>query len=569
MDSLKRLQPGVVPSRAADRIVSWLSRRGIRRVFGIPGGAIGPLYDALVDSALEVVVCQHEMMAVYLACGHARATGRPGVVAVTSGPGVLNTVSAVAAAYQDEVPLLVLAGEVRSDWAGRGALQDGGTDGLDVASVFRSVVRFQDTLDQPERLEALLGLAEAAAMTHPRGPALLRLPVDLMSSPVPTVPEWRSAVAADDPSPHDIEEVVALLSRATRPVILAGVGARTAGVGDLVERLAYRLRAPVLTDIEAKGIVSERDPLCLGLVGIGQPPTVDRLLETPPDVLLTVGARMDDTCTAGFSALLQPTRHYIQFDHEPRRIHRPWPARSAIVADLRTSLSLLVDALPALSMSTLLGRDELLRSARAPSLAPPELGEAPHHPAAVVLALQRAFGPEAVFTSDIGNHLLFASRYLTAEHATTFHVSKGLGSMGSGIGIAMGLASAYGHSRPVIGICGDGGLLMVGNELATCARYDIPVILAVFDNRGLGMIDHGMSSTFGRSAHAGVPEMDPVRYADALGVEARTIERGEDLADALSRRRRAPLVLHFLVDASVTAGNPRVHGFAVRSRSHA
>lgn len=566
MDALKRLQPGVAPLRAVDRLVSWLANRGVRRVFGIPGGAIGPLFDALVDSDLEVVVCQHEMMAVYLASGHARATGRPGVVAVTSGPGILNTVSAVAAAYQDETPLLVLAGEVRTDWAGRGAIQDGGVDGLDILSVFRSVVRFQDTLDQPERLEALLGTAEAAAMTHPRGPALLRLPVDLASAPVPGMPDWRAAIAADDPSADAIERTAALLSQARCPAILAGIGARTAGVGDLVERIAYRLRAPVMTDLEAKGMVSERDPLCFGLVGIGQSPTVDRLLEQPPDVLLTIGARMDDTCTAGFSNTLRPTEHFIQFDHDPKRIHRPWPAEPTVVADLRVALSMLLDALPPLGLPTLLERDDLLRRMRVPSAVPDPLGSAPHHPATVVAALQQAFGPDTVFTSDIGNHLLFASRHLTATHSSAFQMSLGLGSMGSGIGMAMGLAAAYRNSRPVVGICGDGGLLMVGNELATCARYQIPVVLAVFDNQGLGMIDHGMTGTFGRSHYAGVPSVDIVRYARALGADARTIGSASDLAEALAHRPPGPVVLHFPIDPTITAGNPRAHGFAVRSR---
>jgi acetolactate synthase-1/2/3 large subunit len=132
----------------------------------------------------------------------------------------------------------------------------------------------------------------------------------------------------------------------------------------------------------------------------------------------------------------------------------------------------------------------------------------------------------------------------------------------------MGLAAAYRHSRPVIGICGDGGLLMVGNELATCVRHDIPVVLAVFDNGGLGMIDHGMQTTFGRSRFAGVPDVDLVGYVESLGAEIRTIASAGDLTDAVRRRGPGPLVLHFRIDPNVTAGNPRVHGFVATRNEH-
>lgn len=553
-------------ARAADQIVSFLVKRGVRQIFGIPGGAISPLFDALSDSDIEMVCCQHESMAVYLAIGCARATGRPGVVAVTSGPGILNTLSAVASAYQDEVPLLLLAGEVRTDWDGRGALQDGGSSGLDVMSIFRSVVRFQDTLDQPERLASLLASAEAAAMTHPRGPALLRLPVNTSSAPVHTMPEWRTTVRVDQPRPDAIERVAGKLSEAKRPALLVGIGARSAAVGDLVEQLAYRLRAPVLTDLEGKGVVSERDPMCLGLAGIGQNKTAAAFLAEPPDVLLTIGARMDDTTTLGFSEVLRPTRHYLQLDHDPQRLHRPWPADEAVVADLRNSLSMLLDALPALSPKELLAREMALRRCRVLEELPNPLGQAPHHPASVVTTLQEIF-PDAIFTSDIGNHMLFAARHLVATGPSSYQMSNGLGSMGSGIGLGMGLASALGRSRRVVSICGDGGLLMVGNELATCARYKIPVIMAVFDNHSLGMVNDGDKRVYGRSRYSGVPTISIPSYARSLGATAVTITMREQIVELARQLPEGPLVLHFEIDPTITAVNPRVAGFVGNARA--
>ncbi|MEZ4236016.1 MAG: thiamine pyrophosphate-dependent enzyme [Myxococcota bacterium] len=184
-------------------------------------------------------------------------------------------------------------------------------------------------------------------------------------------------------------------------------------------------------------------------------------------------------------------------------------------------------------------------------------------------ALQLAFGPEAVFTSDIGNHLLFAARHLEAGFPGTFHMSLGLGSMGSGIGLAMGLAAAYGSTRRVVGICGDGGLLMVGNELATCARYRIPVVLAVFDNASLGMVDHGMEHTFGRSSGCEVPRVDIVSYVTSLGVEVVPVRSSADLGAVAEAPTEGPKVLWIPIDHAVRAGNPRVHGFATQERRHA
>jgi acetolactate synthase-1/2/3 large subunit len=563
MDAVVPL-PRQESGRAADRLVRWLESRQLDRVFGIPGGAAAPVFDALVDAQVEVVVCQHEGMAGYLAYGHARATGRPGVILVTSGPGVLNTITAVAAAYQDEVPLIVLAGEVRTDWSGKGALQDGGTSGLDLATMFRPVVRFQDSLTQPERVEALLDQAWEAAMTHPRGPVLLRLPVDVAAKPVPSVPEWRTTPRVEVVEREPIERAAVLLGGATRPAIFAGIGARTAEVGDEIRRLAYRLRCPVISDIEAKGVLSERDQLSLGLFGVGASPSAMRYLKDGIDVLLTVGARLDDTTTSGFSPLLRPTKAHIQLDHDPRRLHRAWRADVAVAADLRESLDLLIAALPRQTSPQLLGRDAAVWSAKAgPVEVIPPLGEAPFDPRAVVVALQNAVGPETVFTSDIGNHLLFAGRHLVTEHAGGFHVSIGLGGMGSGIGAAMGLASAYRGSRTVVGICGDGGLLMVGNELATCARYDIPLVLAVLDNSSLAMVDHGMQRHYGRSNFAGVAHVDLCAYVSSLGVPIIDATSEDDFHEAVERSGRRPLVIYAAVDPDVRAANPREHGFQV------
>lgn len=553
------------PTRTADAILEWLQEQGIERIYGIPGGAVAPLFDALADASIELVMCQHEGMAGYLACGEALATGRPGIVLVTSGPGVLNTLTSVAAAFQDEIPLIVLAGEVRTDWSGRGALQDGGTSGLDVRSIFRSVTRFQDELSQPERVAHLLSAAWDAATTHPRGPALLRVPVDLCAG-VSAVPEWRASVEPTAACPPALEGAARLLASAQRPALLAGVGARSAGLGPLLERLAYRMRMPILTDLEAKGVVSEADPLCLGLHGPGQGAAVSAYVEAGIDVLLTVGARLDDTATHGFSELLRPSRALIQLDHDPSRLHRAWHAELGFVGDLRAMCEALLEACAPLPPLELLRRHAQILDARE---ATPEvthqMGGAPFDPHGVVIELQRLWGGDAIFLTDIGNHMLFTAHNLVVVRPGTFHASTGLAGMGSGIGAAMGMAASLGTETPVVCVCGDGGLLMVGNELATCARYGIPVILCVFDDGHFGMVEAGMEAVYGRSGTAILPSVSVSAFARSLGATVVDVARPADLRPPWDME--GPLVLRVPIDPTVRLANPRDAGFDAE-RSH-
>lgn len=528
-------------------------------MYGIPGGAVAPLFDALEDSPIQVVVCQHEGMAGYLACGEATATGRPGVVLVTSGPGVLNVATPVAAAHLDETPLLVLAGDVRTAWSGRGALQDGGPGGLDVASIFAPITRFRATLDDPERAESLLARAWRAATARPSGPALLRLPVDVAGTDSPSSAEERQVGPPVRGGDEDaLARVAELLGTAEHPLLFAGVGARAAGVGPWLARIAEQARIPVVTDLEAKSVVPEAHPLCLGMHGPGHHPRVTAYLREPPDVLLAVGARMDDTATLGFSPALRPTRAFVQLDHDPKRLHRPWPADVAIHGDL-TQLCLRLSALLPPPGPAATRREAAIAAARALPEAPvPPFAGPPFDPRSVIVALQRAWGHDPVYLTDVGNHLLFAARHLATARSGEFHAAGGLGGMGSGIGSAMGMAAALGASRPVVCVCGDGGLLMVGTELATCARYQIPVVLVVFDDAHLGMVEHGMRELYQRTT---IGELPPVALADlarALGARAIEVRSAADLARP--ERIDGPLVLCVPIDPSVAAPNPRIAG---------
>jgi acetolactate synthase-1/2/3 large subunit len=557
----------VAPSRlprCADHVVRWLASAGVELVFGVPGGAVSPLYDALVGSPVGVVMNQHEAMAVYSAMGRFHSTGCLQAVAVTSGPGILNTLTPAAAALADEVPVLLLAGEVRRAWSGRGALQDGGPAGLDVEAVFRPVVRAVLTLDDPRDALRVFARARALAMAHPRGPVLIRLPVDVLGEEVEPLDEGAAEPALPPRATDDVVHALAAdLRRARRPTLFCGIGARTAGLGERVARLAYRLRAGVVTDIEAKGLIDERDPVALGAYGVGAAGPAGRWLAEGVDLLVTLGARLDDTATAGFADALRAPR-FVQVDHDARRLGRPWTPDVALHVDQVDLLDRLLEAVGTPTPAELVARDLELRAVRDRPAELPRMDAAPFHPAAVVRALQDAF-PGATFTADIGNHMLFATRHLVLAGPDEFRMSQGLGGMGSGIGLAMGLATAR-PDRRVVAICGDGGLLMVGNELATCARYHIPAVFAVFDNRSLGMIAHGMSRVYGRASACEVPDVDLVGYGRSLGVRVVDVRREEDLAAAAATAGDGPMLLRIPIDPDQALVNPRDAGFVRVSR---
>ncbi len=554
------------PSRVADHLVRALQGAGIDRVFGIPGGAISPLFDALIGSDIEVVVAQHEAMAVYEATGWSRATGKPGVVLVTSGPGVLNTTTPVAAAKLDEVPLVILAGDVSGAMSGRGSLQDGGANGLDIVGVMRSLTKRVEVVSGPGRALTALHQALEESQVHPKGPVLLDIAMDLGTIDVEGAGFHGRAMGPAPASAAVCQRIAEHLAQATRPVLWLGVGARNTELGQTALRLAERTRCAVITDIEAKGLIPESHALSLGLFGVGSRGLAERFLASGFDFLLTVGARLDDTTTGGFSELLKPSGVMVQLDHDPARLSRAYAFHEVVHCDLAETLARIEHGSRAPAPHLLLARDAAIREARAavPLLDAPALTRGPHHPAAVIRALQAAMPKDTVFTTDIGNHLIFAAQHLRLERPGTFHVSNGLGGMGSGIGTAIGLAQ--GGERPVVGICGDGSFRMVGSELATCVAHGVPVVLAVLDDGQLGMVEHGLKRLFGRADFTRSPAVDVVAWARAMGATAVRIDRERDLHAALGHLGAGPLVLHFPVRAEVEAHNPRADVFAFPSK---
>jgi acetolactate synthase I/II/III large subunit len=548
--SVARRKP--VEWTAGHSIVAALEAAEVDRVFGIPGGAISSVVDALLDSDIEFVACQQESMAVYAALGYARATGRLGVVAVTSGPGVLNALTGVAASRLDEGALLLLVGEAARSSRGRVALQDGSETGIDIGRMTAPLVKYTHEVVTPASAATVVAEAIQHSLALPQGPSIVRIPVDVGRSRC----GLGEVFVAPDQLPLGLpsgvaERIAGLLARAKRPAIMFGGRAYRGGAWEAGRTLAKRIGCAVFTDLEGKGVFPESDPQSLGVFGIGSLGRAEEVLSKGVDFLLLVGTRLDDTTTANFSPLLRPEgATVVHIDYSLDRVNRSYEVDLAVRGDIRVILHRITESLP-----PVLAVKEPLLSSAPPSPLPFLMGPV-HDPRDVPVALRAAFPEDTVFTTDIGNHLIFAAQQMQFDLPGQFHASMGLGGMGSGLGVGIGLAFGLSDRRVVV-ICGDGSLLMSGSEISTCARYGIPLVVAVFNDGQWGMVAHGSSKVYGRSHDWSLPSFDVKAYAESLGAACIRVQTNQDLAVAASWAESRPLILDIPIDPSVRVHNPR------------
>jgi acetolactate synthase-1/2/3 large subunit len=523
----------------------------VTTVFGIPGGAASPLFDALRSiSGLRYIATRHEAGAAFAALGHARATGLPSIVLTTSGPGVTNTLTALASALSEELPLIVVSGEVPLRTYGRGALQDGTSAGWRVLDVVRPLTRWCSSLHSSSAAPALATEAFFASTRERPGPVFVSIPLDVGAAvvQVSTVhsSEQHSAELGARASAAACRLLADTMARSKHPLLVLGAGARRAFREAVV--FAERLGTPVAVTAHAKGTFPERHPLYLGVLGLGQHPSVDRYLESPPDVSLVVGSGLDDLATNGWTLPLLGTSASFQVDRDVHALGRSLPFSHLIVGDASEVLAAATTFLP--TKSRVPAQTKPLLARLRPELAHND--SVPLKPPRVLRALTEAF-PNALWCSDIGEHLAYALHYLEVDRPEDFHNFLGFGSMGSGIGAAVGLQLAE-PKRTVVCICGDGGFAMMLGELLTCVEQRLPIVFAVMNDGRWNMVEHGFRTVYGAVPNGFVSTVvDFSAAAHAIGGIGIRIDRPADLRieslRALPNIQR-PVVLDIRIDAS-------------------
>jgi acetolactate synthase-1/2/3 large subunit len=529
------------------QLVDVLREFGVDVVFGIPGGAIASLYAAFLGrSDIRLITTKHETNAAFLAVGYAMATGRPGVVLTTSGPGVTNAITGIATAHYEGIPLVHIAGEVPRSAFGRGALQEGSSAGFDAVSLFRNITKASVQLSQPLAAAATLRNAINVALTGKRGPVFVSLPLDVAATSTTVQPIAGSVQTRFAIDPDGVREAMRLLDEASRPLIVAGAGTRDRKSRRAIIELAEHAGSPVCVTTKGKGVFPEDHPLYLGVLGFGGHESVVDYLRSGVDVGLVVGTGLNDFTTNGWTSELSPSRAFVQIDIDPAQLGKNYPLTLGIVGPADTVVGRMLEhARPA--------RARPAEAQRIRYQEPKRSALGLLTTAEVVSTMNDVLPADAIVTADMGEHLAFALHYYRAKEAGDFFTCLGFGSMGSGIVSAIGYQLGA-PGRRSYAVCGDGGFLMCGSELATAVQHRIPTTFVVINDSRLNMVHHGLRDLFGDSPDFSTQEIDFAAMARSMGGEGHVVRTRADLVAGLRAATELPVVLDVRVDADIRLG---------------
>jgi acetolactate synthase-1/2/3 large subunit len=544
-------------AEAAAHLIAALVDAGADTFFGVPGGPVAPVFNAVLQTPnARLIESRHETAAAFEAAGFYRATGRVPVVLVTAGPGITNAVTGLASAYFERTPMVVICGDVAWATDGQRMIQNCGPEGLDVEHMFASVTRATIRVTHP-RSAATQALAALDAATDPvrRGPALLVVPIQHGTLHAVATRTERAAVERRSTPPLEVvAETCELLAAARRPLIVLGAGCRP--YTDKLRRLLDAFDIPFVTTPRAKGVVSELHPRSLRNGGLAASYWARRYTAAGVDAALVLGTDLDD-CSIGSTPYIAPDGKLVHVDTDSNVFHRNLPAHIGVVAELGE----FIDAMCGYVADRAIrngGTTSLVRDLKA-HVSPFEIAgfaddAAPTlRPHRAIADLENAAGPGARFVTDIGEHMLFALHYLTARGPDSFDIQLGLGSMGSGICSAIGLAMGD-PSRRVVCVCGDGGMQMAGMEALVAVREKLPVVFAVFNDARYNMVYHGFRALCRREAQWDSPRIDFTLWARSMGIPGIRINHPGELTAArleLLSTRKLPIVLDMRIDPNV------------------
>ena len=545
----------------AQAVVRSLELLGVTDVFGLPGGAILPVYDPLMDStALRHILVRHEQGAGHAAEGYAAASGKVGVAIATSGPGATNLVTAIADAYMDSMPIVAITGQVFSTLMGSDAFQE-----ADIVGITMPITKHSFLVKEASEIPGAIAAAFEIASTGRPGPVLVDITKDAQQAEAPFVwppkielPGYRPVTKAHG---KQIQAAAQLLVTARKPVLYVGGGVVRAGAAVELRTLAETTGAPVVTTLMARGAFPDSHPQHLGMPGMhGTVPAVLALQES--DLIVALGARFDDRVT-GKAALFAPNAQVVHVDIDPAEISKIRTADVPIVGDVRDVLVDLDAAFrgaaegqkPEIAewWSYLDGlRDEFPLGYTQPS-------DGLMSPQYVISRIGALTGPEGVYAAGVGQHQMWAAQFITYERPNAWLNSGGAGTMGYSVPAAMGAKVAE-PDRVVWAIDGDGCFQMTNQELATCAINNIPIKVAIINNSSLGMVrqwqtlfyDGRYSNTNLNTGHGSIRIPDFVKLAEAYGCLAIRVEKEEDVDAAIQTALETndrPVVIDFVVSA--------------------
>jgi len=538
------------PTRRTGAQIIWESLicEGVDTVFGYPGGAILPAYDAMLDYPVHHVLVRHEQGAAHMADGYARASGKVGVCVATSGPGATNLVTGIATAHMDSSPMVCITGQVGSPTLGKDAFQE-----TDVTGVTLPITKHNYLVTRADEIAPTLREAFYLARSGRPGPVLVDITKDAQQASTdfdwdacaPALPGYRPD---HSPASAELAEAAALIARAERPLILAGHGVLLSGAEELVREFAEKTQTPVALTLLGLSALPPDHPLYLGMMGMHGEAWVNQAIQRA-DLLLAFGMRFDDRVTGKLDTYAKAARK-IQIDIDPAEIDKNVAVDVALVGDLREVLRELmprVAARPASAWNAWIGEIESESVVRDIQRLP---DDGHLYAAHVIHDLWRITAGDALVVTDVGQHQMWAAQYYAHRRPRSLITSGGLGTMGFALPAAIGARFAR-RGDEIWVIAGDGGFQMTAAELSTCAQEGIDLNIAIINNGYLGMVRQWQEFFYERR-YAATPIRSPdfVKLAEAHGLTGLRVERREQLAEVVAQARatRGTVVIDFRVE---------------------
>lgn len=522
-----------------------LEEEGVTTVFGYPGGAVIPLYDALPPANLHHVLTRFEQWAGMAAIGYARVTGKVGVCIATSGPGATNLVTALAEASLDSVPLVAITGQVNQSLIGRDGFQE-----VDITGITLPVTKHNYLVRRPEDLAPIMKEAFYLARSGRPGPVLIDIPKDVFISKAPwSYPETTGRKSYQPnlvPNMRQVRLAAEMINSAKRPLIMAGHGIILSGAEEPFRTFVEKSGIPAIFTLLGLGAMDERHPLSLGLMGMHGHRAANRALDEC-DLLINFGARFDDRATGNLSGFA-PNAKVIHVDIDPAEIGKNVPTDVPVVGDAGQALKLLTPEVEARDHSGWRNwiegqHNRVLRAALEDRPDWPE-------PFSIIKTISEVTDRETIVTTDVGQHQMWAAQHFGVKHGLRWVTSGGLGTMGFGLPSAIG-AKMGRPDLEVWTICGDGGFQMSGTELATAVQEKLDINIAIINNGYLGMVRQWQDLFHARNySEVAISAPDFVKLAEAYGATGIRVTRDDEILPAIEKARsiKGPVLIDFVVE---------------------
>ena len=522
--------------QGANLIIECLIKESVTTMFGYPGGSVIPIYDALYDYTDQIkhIRTSHEQGAVHAADGYARTSGKTGVCVITSGPGATNAVTGIATAYMDSSPLVVISGQVGTSLLGKDTFQE-----IDITGVTYSITKHNFLVRNLEELPKIISQAFTIANEGRKGPVLVDIPKNLQVTDIDYnmenyIPSCQNSKIKDEfeireenETKNKLKDVANLIKESKKPVIYAGVGIKSVDQYDLLKNFAQKINTPVLNTLMGLGGIDRQDTLSLGLVGMHGSKEANLAISNS-DLVISIGARFSDRVIGNKDEFAKNAK-IIQIDIDSSEMSKNIPAEIELIGDLTDVLNGILEIVEPKNNSEWLSEIDTFKDTEH------IIDKNAFHPKNILEAFNKKLGSEnTTVVTDVGQHQMWTAQYWSFEKGRSYITSGGLGTMGFGLGGAIGTKLGT-PQKNVLLVTGDGSFKMNCNELATVATQDLPIVILLFNNNALGMVRQ-WQNLFSHKRYSETDIYDKTNYimlANAYGIEGHKAQNLEELNQIL------------------------------------